>query len=70
MSKCSGSVLDLMTEIFSYVDSLERITDQGVSYANHEMLYPIMYRSWFAIEFFSGELQHLYIFQDYISKIF
>jgi hypothetical protein len=59
-----------MTELIPYVESLERITDQEVSYANHYMLYPIMYRSWFVIEFFSGELQHLYIFQDYVSKIF
>jgi hypothetical protein len=59
-----------MTELIPYIDSLERIAGQGVSYANHDMLYPLMYRSWVVIEFFSGELQYLYIFQDYISKIF
>jgi hypothetical protein len=58
-----------MTEPIPYVDRLERITDQEVSYANHNMLYPIIYPGWFVIEFFSGELQHFYIFQDYISKL-
>jgi hypothetical protein len=40
-----------MTEPIPHVDSLERITDQEVFYANHDILYPIMYRSWFVIEF-------------------
>jgi hypothetical protein len=44
-----------MTEPIPYVDRLERITDQEVSYANHNMLYPIIYPGWFVIEFFSGD---------------
>jgi hypothetical protein len=59
-----------MVELIPYVDSLERITDQEVFYANHYTLYPIKYHSWVVIVSFSGELHHFYIFQDYVSKIF